>query len=95
MTLKNSICKLLVYVTNVSKYLQAAHNIGIAMDTPDGLIVPNVKNVQALSIFEIASELNRLQSLGNAGKLTQEDLTGGTFSLSNIGVVCISYICTK
>ena len=65
------------------------------MDTPDGLIVPNVKNVHALSIFEIASELNRLQSLGNAGKLTQEDLTGGTFSLSNIGVVRISYIYTK
>ena len=39
----------------------AAHNIGIAMDTPDGLLVPNVKNCQSLSIFEIAAELNRLQ----------------------------------
>ena len=57
------------------------------MDTPDGLLVPNVKNVQSLSIFEIAAELNRLQALGAAGKLSTADLTGGTFSLSNIGSV--------
>lgn len=57
------------------------------MDTKDGLLVPNIKNVQALSIFEIAAELNRLQVLGDAGKLGTDDLTGGTFSLSNIGSV--------
>lgn len=57
------------------------------MDTPQGLLVPNVKNVQSLSIFEIAAELNRLQSLGETGKLGTSDLTGGTFSLSNIGSV--------
>lgn len=66
---------------------QAAHNIGLAMDTKDGLLVPNIKNVQGLSIFEIAAELNRLQVLGEAGKLGTEELTGGTFSLSNIGSV--------
>ena len=66
---------------------QASHNIGLAMDTRDGLLVPNIKNVQALSVFEIASELNRLQVLGDAGKLGTDDLTGGTFSLSNIGSV--------
>ena len=57
------------------------------MDSPDGLIVPNVKNVQALSIFEVAAELNRLIELGQAGKLGPSDLTGGTFTLSNIGSV--------
>ena len=57
------------------------------MDTKDGLLVPNVKNVQSLSIFEIAGELNRLQLLGDQGKLGTEDLNGGTFSLSNIGSV--------
>lgn len=67
--------------------LQAAHNIGIAMDTPEGLVVPSVKNVQTLSIYDIAVELNRMQTLGAAGKLTNAELTGGTFSLSNIGVV--------
>lgn len=66
---------------------QGSHNIGIAMDTKDGLLVPNIKNVQQLSIMQIAQELQRLQQLGRAGKLSSEDLTGGTFSLSNIGAV--------
>ena len=57
------------------------------MDTSIGLLVPNVKNVQALSIFEIAAELNRLMERGLVGKLGQEDLTGGTITLSNIGTV--------
>ncbi|XP_061192533.1 lipoamide acyltransferase component of branched-chain alpha-keto acid dehydrogenase complex, mitochondrial-like [Saccostrea echinata] len=70
---------------------KAAHNIGIAMDTPEGLVVPSVKNVQSLSIFDIAVELNRLQALGMAGKLTNAELTGGTFSLSNIGVIGGTY----
>lgn len=58
----------------------AAHNISLAMDTPSGLIVPNVKDVQRKSILEIAEELNRLQALASAGKLGVADLTGGTFS---------------
>lgn len=57
------------------------------MDTPQGLLVPNVKSVQALSVFDIAVELNRLQALGSAGQLGTADLTGGTFTLSNIGSV--------
>ncbi len=61
------------------------------MDTPHGLIVPNIKNVQQLTIFEIAQELNRLQRLGAEGKLSKEDLTGGTFSISNIGVIGGTY----
>lgn len=67
--------------------LQASHNIGLAMDTSQGLLVPNVKNVQLLSVFEIAQELNRLQTLGAAGQLGTTELTGGTFTLSNIGSV--------
>ena len=69
--------------------LQASHNIGFAMDTPYGLLVPNIKNIQALSIFEIAQEINRLMELGSAGKLGSDDLSGGTFTLSNIGTVSI------
>lgn len=57
------------------------------MDTQKGLIVPNVKNVQVRSIFEIAAELNRLQALGASGQLGASELTGGTFTLSNIGSV--------
>lgn len=66
---------------------QGSHNIGVAMDTQQGLVVPNVKNVQNKSIFDITVELNRLHQLGLAGKLTPEDLIGGTFTLSNIGSV--------
>uniref|UniRef100_A0A5F9CX38 Dihydrolipoamide acetyltransferase component of pyruvate dehydrogenase complex n=1 Tax=Oryctolagus cuniculus TaxID=9986 RepID=A0A5F9CX38_RABIT len=70
---------------------KASHNIGIAMDTEQGLIVPNVKNVQICSVFEIATELNRLQKLGTAGQLSTTDLTGGTFTLSNIGSIGGTY----
>ncbi|KAM6217543.1 lipoamide acyltransferase component of branched-chain alpha-keto acid dehydrogenase complex, mitochondrial [Rhynchocyon petersi] len=70
---------------------KASHNIGIAMDTEQGLIVPNVKNVQIRSIFEIASELNRLQEMGSAGQLGTSELTGGTFTLSNIGSIGGTY----
>lgn len=59
------------------------------MDTSQGLLVPNVKNVQLLSIFDIAQELNRLQMLGVAGQLGATDLSGGTFTLSNIGSVSL------
>lgn len=62
------------------------------MDTPNGLIVPNVKNVQNLSVYEISIDLNRLQNLGADGKLGTTDLKGGTFSLSNIGSVSILFI---
>lgn len=57
------------------------------MDTSQGLLVPSVKNVQLLSIFQIAQELNRLQVLGTAGQLGTAELGGGTFTLSNIGSV--------
>ena len=68
---------------------QAAHNIGFAMDTPAGLLVPVIKNVNNLSIFEVAQHLNHLIEVGKAGKLGNEELSGGTFTLSNIGSVSL------
>ena len=57
------------------------------MDTKDGLLVPNIKHIQMKSVFQVAQDLNRLHQLGKEGKLGLDDLTGGTFTLSNIGSV--------
>ncbi|XP_013141449.1 PREDICTED: lipoamide acyltransferase component of branched-chain alpha-keto acid dehydrogenase complex, mitochondrial isoform X2 [Papilio polytes] len=70
---------------------KANHNIGIAMDTPNGLVVPVIKNVQHKTILDIARELNILQEKGTKGQLGLNDLSGGTFTLSNIGIVGGTY----
>ena len=63
----------------------SSHNIGVAMDTPNGLVVPVIRNVNAKSIFEIGEELMGLQAKAGNGSLTEQDFKGGTFSVSNIG----------
>lgn len=71
---------------------KAAHNLGLAMDTPRGLLVPNIKNVQDKSILDIALEMQRLAKLGSEGKLGRDELTGGTFTISNIGTIGGTYM---
>lgn len=72
---------------NYEVTLKGHHNIGIAMATPSGLVVPNIKNVQSLSILEITKELSRIQKLAMANKLPPSDISGGTITLSNIGSI--------
>ncbi|KUI66214.1 hypothetical protein VM1G_01769 [Cytospora mali] len=67
------------------------HNIGVAMDTPQGLLVPVIKNVASHSILTIAAELSRLQALAVAGKLGPQDMSGGTITVSNIGSIGGTY----
>lgn len=63
------------------------HNIGLAVDSKVGLVVPNIKGVQHLSLFEIAVKSNELVDLARLGRLSSNDLKGGTISISNIGVL--------
>lgn len=70
---------------------RASHNVGIAIETQQGLVVPNIKNVQNLSLLEIAQEISRLSELAKAAKLSAEDLSGGTITLSNIGAIGGTY----
>jgi 2-oxoisovalerate dehydrogenase E2 component (dihydrolipoyl transacylase) len=72
--------------------MRPRHNIGIAMDTPQGLIVPNIKDVGGRSILDIAQEISRLSALGKEGKLTPADLSGGTITVSNIGNIGGTYV---
>ncbi len=72
--------------------MRSQHNIGIAMATPSGLVVPVIKSASTLSISQIAAELTRLQALANSNKLTSADLTGGTITISNIGNIGGTYV---
>ncbi|KAL7629346.1 hypothetical protein AAE478_000866 [Parahypoxylon ruwenzoriense] len=71
---------------------RSQHNIGVAMDTPSGLLVPVIKNVGAKNVLSIAAELARLQSQAAAGKLSPQDLSGGTITVSNIGNIGGTYV---
>jgi 2-oxoisovalerate dehydrogenase E2 component (dihydrolipoyl transacylase) len=63
------------------------HNIGLAVDSKIGLVVPNIKGVQHLSLLEVARKSNELVDLARQGRLSSGDLKGGTISISNIGVL--------
>lgn len=72
--------------------MRAQHNIGVAMDAPQGLVVPVIKDVGALNIVAIAAELHRLQALAQQGKLAPADMAGGTITVSNIGNIGGTYL---
>ncbi|CAK76981.1 unnamed protein product (macronuclear) [Paramecium tetraurelia] len=78
--------------TKQFEYTQhSSHNVSVALDSPKGLVVPNIKNVQNLSISQIQDELNRLRILGEKGQLSFNELSGGTICLSNIGTIGGTY----
>ena len=61
-------------------------DISIAVSTPRGLVVPVIRNAESLSMPQIESEVVRLATKGRDGKLSIEEMTGGTFSITNGGV---------
>src|SRR4051812_27498888 len=60
-------------------------NIGFAADTPQGLVVPVVKNADKKGLIDIAAELSELSAAARDGKLKPTDMAGGTFSISSLG----------
>lgn len=66
----------------VKKYV----NLGIAAATPRGLIVPNIKNAQAMGLGELAQGIQDLTALARSGKTPPADQAGGTITITNVGV---------
>ena len=66
-------------------------HIGIAVDTPEGLIVPVIKNADTKGIYEIAEELNDLSLRARDGKLKGDEMKGGSFSISSLGGIGGTY----
>uniref|UniRef100_UPI002897092C dihydrolipoamide acetyltransferase family protein n=1 Tax=Arthrobacter sp. TaxID=1667 RepID=UPI002897092C len=64
-------------------------NLGIAAATPRGLMVPNIKDAQDLSLKELAIALNNLATTARAGKTPPADMRGGTLTITNIGALGI------
>ena len=61
-------------------------DVSIAVSTPKGLVVPVIRNAEALSFDQIEAEVVRLATRGRDGKLSIDEMTGGTFSITNGGV---------
>ncbi|EKO3659018.1 TPA: pyruvate dehydrogenase complex dihydrolipoyllysine-residue acetyltransferase [Vibrio metschnikovii] len=60
-------------------------NVGIAVDTPNGLVVPVFKDVNKKGIYELSAELAEVSKKARAGKLTAADMQGGCFTISSLG----------
>ncbi|MDF1588303.1 MAG: dihydrolipoyllysine-residue acetyltransferase [Gammaproteobacteria bacterium] len=68
-----------------SLILKNYYNIGVAVDTPNGLMVPVIKDVDKKGFLELAGELGEISQRAREGALTAKDLQGGTFSISSLG----------
>ncbi|MFA7022384.1 dihydrolipoyllysine-residue acetyltransferase [Aliarcobacter sp.] len=67
------------------------YNIGVAVDTPNGLLVPVIKDVDKKGFKEIAIELAQLSQKAREGKLTSSDMSGGCFTISSLGGIGGTY----
>jgi len=67
--------------------LKKSLDIGMAVDTEEGLIVPVVRNANAKTVIELAREIERLSEAAREGALTPQELSGGTFTVTSIGSI--------
>lgn len=65
--------------------LKRYYNIGVAVDTPAGLVVPVIKNVEKKGLFDLAKELDLLSSKARERRLSKADMEGGSFTISSLG----------
>lgn len=68
-----------------SLILKNYYNIGVAVDTPNGLMVPVIKDVDKKGFLELAGELGEVSTRARDGALSAKDMQGGTFSISSLG----------
>jgi pyruvate dehydrogenase E2 component (dihydrolipoamide acetyltransferase) len=68
-----------------SLILKSYYNVGIAVDTPDGLVVPVVRDADRKGITELSKEFGTVSARAREGKLSPTDLQGGTFTISSLG----------
>jgi pyruvate dehydrogenase E2 component (dihydrolipoamide acetyltransferase) len=61
-------------------------NLGIAAATPRGLVVPNIKGADDMSLLELAQAMGELTETARAGRTAPADMAGGTFTITNVGV---------
>lgn len=64
-----------------------SYNIGIATAAPDGLLVPVIHHADRKSVADIARELQELADKGREGKLTRDEMSGGTFTITSLGAL--------
>jgi pyruvate dehydrogenase E2 component (dihydrolipoamide acetyltransferase) len=67
--------------------VRAEHHLGFACDTPTGLMVPVIRNVERKSILQIAAEMQDLFARTRAGKAKREELSGSTFTVTSVGSI--------
>jgi pyruvate dehydrogenase E2 component (dihydrolipoamide acetyltransferase) len=67
--------------------LKKRYNLGIAADTPNGLMVPVLKDADLKDIFELSAEIERLASRARTGELGLEEVQGSTFTITNLGSI--------
>lgn len=67
--------------------LKNYYNIGVAVATDEGLVVPVVKDADQKNVWELSAEIQELAERARAGKLTLDDLSGGTFTITSIGSI--------
>ena len=77
--------------TGDAVFLKQYYHIGFAADTPNGLVVPVIKDADKKGVFDIAQEMSALAAKARDGKLSPSEMQGGTFSISSLGGIGGTY----